>query len=176
MNAQLQRNFNKLEADRKALFTELKQYTDELLNKKPAPEAWSVAEVIGHLLTAEEMSLAYLKKKMQDTASAKPEGIKQKWRWLLVQIVFTFDIKFKAPDIVTPKMGFTTLAELDKRWSETRSQTADVLNRLSDKELNSQLWKHAVAGKLNLHHMVAFFGIHFNRHKKQITRTLAAVK
>ena len=135
MNAQLQRNFNKLEADRKALLADLKQYTDELLNKKPAPEAWSVAEVIGHLLTAEEMSLAYLKKKMQDTASAKPEGIKQKWRWLLVQIVFTFDIKFKAPDIVTPKMGYTTLAELDKRWSETRSQTADVLNRLSDKEI-----------------------------------------
>lgn len=176
MNAQLQSNFNRLEANRKALFAGLQQYPDDLLNKKPSEHAWSVAEVIGHLLTAEEMSLAYLKKKVQDTSSAKPEGFKQKWRWLLVQIVFTFDIKFKAPDVVTPKMGYTTLAELDKRWTETRSQTAAILNTLSDKELNSQLWKHAVAGKLNLHHMVAFFGVHFNRHKKQIARTLAAVK
>ena len=176
MNAQLQSALNKLESDRKALFADLQQYPDELLNKKPSPEAWSVAEVIGHLLTAEEMSLAYLKKKVQDTSSAKPEGLKQKWRWLLVQVVFTFDIKFKAPDIVTPKIGYTTLAELDKRWSDTRRQTTAILNTLSDKELNSQLWKHAIAGKLNLYHMLAFFGIHFNRHKKQIARTLKAVK
>ena len=175
MNAQIKKQFDQLEADRKKLFDDLKQYSDELLNKQPKAGAWSVAEVIAHLMTAEEMSLTYLKKKTIDTSSAKPEGFKNKWRWFLVQVVFGFDIKFKAPEIVEPKMGYQTQAELDKKWSDIRSQTEAVLDKLSDKELNTQLWKHAVAGKMNLHHMVEFFGVHFRRHKKQINRTLKAV-
>jgi uncharacterized damage-inducible protein DinB len=171
----LQANLSHLEADRKKLFDDLKKHSDELLNKKPRPEAWSVAEVIAHVMAAEGYSLKYLQKKVQNTAESGNEGLKQKWRWLLVRGVFTFDIKFTAPEIVEPKIGFTTLAELDKQWSSTRKETATILSNLSDAEVNKMLWKHAVAGKMNLHHMVQFFGIHYNRHKKQIDRTLASV-
>lgn len=176
MNAQLQKRYNSLEADRQKLFADLKQYSDETLNKKPNPQAWSVAEVIAHLITAEEASLKYLQKKVQDTSTAKPEGLKARWRWLLVQSVFAFNIKFKAPAIVEPKFGYTTLADLDSRWTTTRKQTTDILDKLSDKEVNLELWKHALAGKMNLHHMVQFFNVHYTRHKKQIYRTVSAVK
>lgn len=176
MHTQLEKQFNRLETDRKNLFSDLKQYSDEVLNKKPKPEAWSVAEVIAHVMTAEGYSLKYLQKKVQNTSESGNEGLKHKWRWLLVQAVFTFDIKFKAPEIVEPKIGFVTLADLENNWSNTRSETAKILNNLSDAEVNKTLWKHAVAGKMNLHHMVQFFGVHYNRHKIQIDRTLAAVK
>ncbi len=176
MNAQIEKQFNQIEVQRKDLFNELKGYSDELLNKKPAPEKWSVAEVIAHLITAEEMSLKYLQKKTQDTSTAKPENFNSKWRWLLVQIVFNFNLKFKAPAIVEPKLGYQSLADLEKKWTDVRSQIAAILHKLSDKEINTELWKHAVAGKLNLYHMVEFFGVHSSRHKKQIERTLAAVK
>ncbi|HLP21674.1 MAG TPA: DinB family protein, partial [Chitinophagales bacterium] len=98
MNAQIEKGFNQLEANRKALFDTLKQYPDDLLNKKPSEQAWSVAEVVDHVLTAEEYSLKYLQKKAQDTSSAQPEGFKQKWRWLLIKVVFNFNIKFPAPE------------------------------------------------------------------------------
>ena len=176
MHAKLEKEFKQLEAERKNLFNDLKQYPDELLNKKPKPEAWSVAEVIAHVMAAEGYSLKYLQKKVQNTAESGNETLKHKWRWLLVQSVFTFDIKFKAPEIVEPKIGFVTLAELESQWSVTRSETEKILNALSDAEVHKTLWKHAVAGKMNLHHMVKFFGIHSRRHKKQIARTLAAVK
>lgn len=176
MHAKLEKEYKQLEAERKVLFNDLKQYSDEVLNKKPKPEAWSVNEVIAHLITAEEMSLKYLQKKLQDTSKAQHEGLKHKWRWLLVQTVFTFDIKFKAPAIVEPKLGITSLKELESRWSNDRQQIFETLSKLDDDHLKKDLWKHAVAGKLNLHHMVQFFGIHFSRHKKQIARTLAAVK
>jgi uncharacterized damage-inducible protein DinB len=172
----LQTRLSQLEADRKKLFDDLKKHSDTVLNQKPGPEAWSVAEVIAHIMTAEEYSLKYLQKKVTNMAESGNEGLKHKWRWLLVQAVFTFDIKFKSPDIVEPKIGFTSLADLDSRWSATRIETAKILNTLSDAEMNKTLWKHAVAGKMNLHHMVAFFGIHYNRHKKQIDRTLKAVQ
>ncbi len=176
MNTQLEKEFTQLETERNNLFSELKNYSDDVINKKPRPEAWSVAEVIVHLITAEEMSLKYLSKKIQDTSKAQPEGLKNKGRWLLVRIVFTFNIKFKAPEIVEPKLGYQSLANLDIHWNKIRQQTLEVLSRLSDEEVNKELWKHAIAGKMNLHHMVQFFGIHSRHHKKQIDRTLAAVK
>ena len=176
MNTQLEKKFLQLEAERKNLFNDLKNYSDEIINKKPSPEKWSLSEVIAHLITAEEMSLKYLSKKIQDTSKEKPETLKGKYRWLLVQIVFAFNIKFKAPEIVEPKMGYQSLAALETKWSEVRNLTLQVLQKLSDEELNKTLWKHALAGKMNLHHMVQFFGVHFNHHKKQIDRTLKAVK
>ena len=100
----------------------------------------------------------------------------KKWHWLLIKIVFTFNIKFKAPEIVEPKIPFTTLAELETRWSNNRNAIAKILNTLSDEEVNKTLWKHALAGKMNLHHMVQFLGLHYYRHKKQIERTLNGVK
>lgn len=176
MNTQIEKQFKQLEQERSNLFNELKNYSDEVINKKPSPDKWSVAEVIAHLITAEEMSLKYLSKKIQDTSKEKPEGFKHKYRWLLVQIVFNFNIKFKAPEIVEPKMGYQSLANLETKWSDIRNQTLQLLQKLSDDEVNKTLWKHAIAGKLNLHHMVRFFGVHYNRHKKQIERTLTAVK
>ena len=176
MNTQMEEQFNRLETERKNLFHDLKKYTDEQLNQKPSPQAWSVAEVIAHVMAAEEYSLKYLQKKVQNTNDSPSEGIKQKWRWLLIKSVFSCNIKFKAPEIGEPKVGYTELTTLYARWTGTRTEIAKILSKLSDKELNKTLWKHAVAGKLNLHHMVQFFGIHFKRHKKQIERTLAVVK
>lgn len=176
MNASLNQQFNQLETERKNLFNELKYYTDETLNKKPSPEAWSAAEVVAHLVAAEELSLKYLQKKTLDTSREQSEGFKNKWRWLLVKIVFAVPLKFKAPEAVEPKIGYQSLNDLEAQWTNIRSQTLELLQRLTDKELNKTLWKHASAGKLNLHHMIQFFGIHFRRHKKQIERTLEAVK
>lgn len=175
MNTSLEKEFLRLEEERKKLFVELKNYSDDIINKKPAPEKWSVAEVIAHLIAAEEMSLKYLSKKMQDTTREEKEGIKHKWRWLLVQIVFTFNIKFKAPEIVEPKTGYQPLDNLETKWNQVRQETLGRLRELSVEDTEKTLWKHAIAGKLNLHHMVQFFGVHYKRHLKQINRTLQQV-
>lgn len=175
MNAHLLQQLNRLEAERKKLFSELKNYTDDELNKKPSPDKWSVAEVIAHLIAAEEMSLKYLLKKTQDTSREKGETLKHKFCWALVQIVFKTNIKYKAPDVVEPKAGYQSLNDLEVQWTDIRLQTRELLQKLTDEELNKTLWKHAVAGKLNLHHMAQFFGIHFYRHRKQIERALKAV-
>ncbi|MCW5907649.1 MAG: DinB family protein [Chitinophagales bacterium] len=176
MNQRIEKQFRLLETERTQLFQELRKYSDELINKKPAPEKWSVAEVIAHLITAEEMSLKYLQKKTLDTSLAKPESLKNKFRWLLVNIVFTFNIKFKAPEIVEPRTGYQTLAELETKWSEVRQGIYEILDKLNDNEVNSTLWKHAIAGKMNIFHMVEFFSVHFGRHRLQIERTLKIVE
>ncbi len=172
MNANLESQFLALEAERTALFNRLKTYSNDQLNQQPAPGSWSVVEVIVHLIVAEEMSHQYISKKVQNTSNVEKEGLKNKWRWLLIRIVFALNMKFKAPEIITPKSGYQPLADLDIRWSKTRTETWKILSSLNDDELEKLLWKHAVAGKMNLYHMVIFWGIHFRHHLNQIDRTL----
>ena len=175
MNAQLQKQFAGLEKSRKDLFDDLRNHDDDLVNKKPSPEAWSIVQVLEHLLKAEEQSLAYLLKKTQDTSKVPVAGLGSKWRFLLTQTVFVMNIKYKAPALVVPSNTSASIQQIEARWDKVRKETFDLLNRLPDEDLKKEIWKHAVAGKMNISQMLAFFQIHFDRHRKQVYRTLAEV-
>ena len=175
MNQLLQHQFNDLEKSRKALFDDLRNNSDEIINEKPSLEKWSIAQVIEHLIMAEEASLEYLKKKTQDTSKVPVAGFKNQWRFLIVQTVFFMNVKYKSPAYIDPPVKFVRVAELDARWTKVRSELLALLNRLPEHDLNKEIWKHAIAGKMNIRQMLAFFTIHFNRHRKQVYRTLAEV-
>lgn len=176
MNQDLQTKFDALEKDRKKLFDSLKSLTTDELNAKPDEKSWSVATTIRHLILAEEMSLRYLQKKTMDTARAEKTGLKNIWRMLLVRGVFFFDIKFKAPAIVDPEVTHETLEQLEQSWSAIRADTYKILAKLSEADTQKELWKHALAGKLNVQQMLSFFALHASRHTAQIERTVRVVQ
>jgi uncharacterized damage-inducible protein DinB len=173
MNAALQKQFSELEKSRKDLFEDLRSYDDEVINRKPAPGAWSIAQVVEHLIKAEENSLIYLQKKTQDTSKIPVAGLRSQWRYFLTATVFMTNIKYKAPAIVVPSESFATIKQLDQHWAKVRKDTFELLNHLPEADLKKEIWKHAVAGKMNVTQMLAFFNMHFNRHRKQVYRTLA---
>jgi uncharacterized damage-inducible protein DinB len=173
MNAKLLEQFNAIEKSRKDLFDDLKNYDDDVINKKPSPEAWSIAQVLEHLIIAEDGSLKYLQKKTQDTSKVPVAGLGSTWRFMLTNAVFVFNISFKAPAVVVPPNNFTTIKELNNRWTQVRTDTFLLLSKLPDDDYKKEIWKHAVAGKMNVYQMLSFFNIHFNRHRKQVYRTLA---
>ena len=175
MNAALISQFNALEKSRKDLFEDLKNYDDDVINKKPSPQAWSIAQVAEHLIIAEEGSLKYLQKKTQDTSKVPVAGLGSKWRFFLTNSVFVLNISFKAPEVVVPSNKFYTIGEVDARWTKVRSETFELLNKLPEADLKKEIWKHTVAGKMDIYQMLAFFNMHFNRHRKQVYRTLAQV-
>jgi len=173
MNAHLQQQFDQLEKGRKDLFDDLRSYDDELINEKPLPKAWSIAQVVEHLVKAEEASLAYLQKKTQNTNKVPVAGLGSQWRFFLTKTVFVLNIKYKAPEMIEPSTEFFSIAQLEKRWEKVRMDTLNLLNRLPEADLKKEIWKHAIAGKMNISQMLAFFEIHFSRHRKQVYRTLA---
>lgn len=175
MTAELEAAYSKIESERKNLFNRLANYPDEVLNKKPAPDKWSVAEVIGHLMVAEEASLKYLQKKTQDMSKERKAGFSGWRRLATIKLVFILPIKFKAPDITNPPKEFKSLKELDEKWAADRKATYDIINRLSDADARKTIWKHTLAGKMNIYQMLDFFDFHFRRHSGQIERTLKAV-
>ncbi len=176
MNKQFEQAFDALENKRKALFASLKPYSDEVLNRKPAPDAWSVNEVIDHLLIAEEASLQYLQKKTRDISKEGLAGFAGWRRLTVVKLLFVLPIKFKVPALVAPTKTDYRLTDLENRWAGVRNQTHILLAQLGDADLNKTIWKHTIAGKMNIYQMMEFFTIHFDRHRKQIERTLRAVQ
>ena len=175
MNTKLQQQFNDLEESRKALFFDLREQDDDIINKKPTAEAWSIAQVIEHLIMSEELSLKYLQKKTLDTSTAQVAGMGSHWRFFLTRTVFVMNIKYKAPGLINPPSDFVSIRQLEERWTAVRNDTVKLLNQLPEADLKKEIWKHAIAGKMNIEQMLAFFAIHFNRHRKQVYRTLAEV-
>ncbi len=177
MNSTFETQFEALETSRKNLFKKLAAYSNETLNRKPSPEAWSVVQVIEHLMVSEEASLKYLQKKTLDISKAQRTGFKNKWKLLLTKAVFYLPFKFKAPAsmVPMPSEALATLNELDSKWAKTRADMFQLISKLQDADMEKELWKHVVSGKMNLYQMVDFFDFHFKRHLKQIERTIEQV-
>ncbi len=175
MTPKLEAAFQQIEEDRKQLFTLLKNYSNEVILKKPAADKWSVAEVIGHLMVAENASLKYLQKKTQDMSKEPNAGFTGWRRLAFVKLVFVLPIKFKAPEITAPPKETKSLEALEHEWTELRKDIYNLISTLSETDAKKSIWKHTLAGKMNIYQMLEFFGFHFKRHAGQIQRTLKAV-
>src|ERR1041385_3039144 len=132
MNTQIEQKFKRIELSRNQLLDGLKKYSDEVLNKKPSRETWSVTEVMNHLMASEGASLRYLQKKTLDTSRAEKAGLKGAWRLFLLKIAFAIPYKFKAPDVVEPSHEFATWADSEKKWSGIRNDTYKLLSGLKE--------------------------------------------
>ena len=175
MNPRLKSDFDKLETSRKNLFNSIKNYSDEKLNQKPSPEAWSVTQVLQHLITSEEASLRYLQKKTLDTSRSAKAGMKGGVKLFLTKLTFSIPIKFNSPETMLPAETFVPIKELETKWEKLRNDTWQLLSKLSDEELEKELWKHMLLGKMNIYQMLDFFDFHFERHRGQVERTIEKV-
>ncbi len=62
------------------LFESLAQVSEETLNRKPANGGWSAIQTMHHLLLTEELSLAYVRKKLGFQPQLAPAGPGARWR------------------------------------------------------------------------------------------------
>ncbi|MCB0619645.1 MAG: DinB family protein [Saprospiraceae bacterium] len=177
MHPSLQDPLQELDAELAQLLAELKNYTHQQLNSIPSPGSWSAIQVMHHLLIAEELSFKYLQKKL----SFNPSLQKANWRTRLRQSFLAFylhtPIKFKAPKgVSTPAFPReATLIDTAKRWTSNREALAEYLNELPPEILDKEAYRHPIAGRLTVKGMLSFFRDHFDRHRKQINRTLDTV-
>jgi hypothetical protein len=176
MKNEFKTRYQQMEASRQKLFSELKNYSQDVINKKPAPDKWSVAEVLQHLIVSEEASLNYIRKKTANASPSKKSGLSAKIKYALLQIAFNIPVKYKAPKIIVPQAtGNIQLNELDNKWRQIRSETIAIIEKLSDNDFENELWLHPVTGKMSLMQMVDFLTMHFQRHERQIKQTLKAI-
>lgn len=178
MDSATQKTLDQIDKKLGKLLADLDQYTDDVLNQKPAPDVWSVLQVMEHLYRAESISLAYVKKKLSFKPKLKRAGLATAWRSFVLRLYLNLPIKWKAPKAVSEETfpAQSELEELGERWQKTRQETRDFFESLPNDIWDKEVYKHPFAGRLKLHDMLTFYDAHFSRHQKQIYRTLEKVK
>lgn len=178
MKKNISQRLQKLDKDLEKLFQDLSAYSNETLNRPPAPGKWSALQVMHHLLMAEGYAQRYVKKKLSFNPRLKKAGLGAQWRSFLLWLYLTAPFKFKAPPAVTGENlpAQTSLEETKTLWLQQRRELQDLFESFPDELFSKSIYKHPFAGRLSLKGMLLFFQTHFNRHRKQIERTLKIVE
>lgn len=172
MNTRLEQLFDDLEVQREELLHELKQLSAEALQKHP-PEKWSIAQVLAHLIVSEQLSIAYLNKKMLGIESTVNTGLKEEFKMIALIISQRLPFKFKAPRMVVDKTPvYENIDQLITVWETTRSELKMVLEKFQDNQMKRKIYKHPVAGMLNIQQALRFFGEHIAHHTPQVKNLL----
>lgn len=173
MNTSVESVFQELEQQREALLSLVKNLPEEKYNTSAFPGKWSISQILTHVLTSEKLSLGYIKKKAQGIDAVKNSGLVETLRlWLLI-ISQRIPLKYKAPKVMVentpPAMPLPKLVE---EWSIVRSELKQFLENMEDKHIRKVIYKHPVAGRLDVRQTMIFFREHIIHHTPQIKRQL----
>ena len=156
------------------LFKELDQYAEAELNQSPKQGAWSVMDILHHLKLVEFHANAYVKKKLSFDPDLPKIDFQSKMRATLMNAFNRSPLKRKAPKAVAensfPKD--VPFQDLKQQWLAQRKDLEQHLLSLPEDLYHKQVYKHPFAGRMSLSGMLSFFDSHFDRHHRQIRRTL----
>jgi len=173
LNSKLEKEFDQLEHDRIVLLGKLKQYPEGVLDRLPAAGQWSVNQILSHLITSEQLTLIYLKKKSLGVDQLENSGIVEDLKMVLLKVSQRLPLRFRAPELVVKNTAAPApLAELEIRWNLLRREFMDFLETVQKENLGKLIYKHPVAGRLNVIQCVVFLHEHFHHHLPQIKRAL----
>lgn len=173
MDPRLATRFERLETARRELLHRLEGVDEEILNRAPRDGAWSVVQVLHHVLLAEELSIAYIGRKAQ--VEAGRAGPIERLRSWALSLALRSPLRFTAPPMSTELPERDSLPAVAARWEENRDHMRQVLSAIPPDGVDRAIYRHPIVGMMSVDQAVRFFEDHLAHHERQIERTLAAV-
>jgi hypothetical protein len=176
MHPSLQIKFDQIEVSRAELQTLASGFLpDQFLRSKN--DSWSAGQILTHLLTSEQMSLGYMKKKSLGIDNLSNSGISEAIKIQVLKISQRLPIKYKVPEILSEKTPPAfPINELITNWNAARQDLKDFLEKISDNNIRKKIYKHPVAGMLNIAQALQFFDEHIHHHKPQIKKLIREMR
>jgi uncharacterized damage-inducible protein DinB len=173
MEPKLEKTYQQLEAQRQRLWQELSSVSGEQWNQSPAEGKWSLAQVLTHVVTSEQLSVNYMKKKSLAMESLDCTGWWEEAKLVLLIILQRIPIKYKAPRTVVERTPpAMSQAELQKAWEAVRADLKNLLLYMKPEDARKKVYKHPIAGRLNIQQCMIFLREHLIHHQPQIHRLL----
>ncbi len=145
-------------------------------NFKPAPDRWSVAEVIEHLAISEDHFLETITGKVMK-APPRPKGededVKKIDEFVIANVPDRTS-KFKAPEPIAPKNRFGSPEASLKHFLESRERSIAFLKKTEG--LRDHALESPFKNKFDAYQWVLFMTAHSERHTKQINEVKADAK
>lgn len=172
----IQKEFDLLEQNSSHLHHLINSISVENYLRQPVPNAWSIAQVANHLFLSEQLSLAYVKKKLSYPDSVPPFQIKSWAGVYIIRLVFATSWKRKAPNMINMWGDQPILAwpELQEKWNTQRQEMITFLHSHQDKFGNHLVYRHPFAGRMTMRQMLMFFNDHLRHHTRQVKRIMKA--
>ncbi|GIV33890.1 MAG: hypothetical protein KatS3mg031_1425 [Chitinophagales bacterium] len=175
MIVSLEKQFNALETQRKKLLSRIAGFSHEQQNYRPAPQAWSMLQVLNHLIYAEANTVKYLDKKILAVNSIPKSGAGSRIRLFILNSALRSPFRFKAPKAALPHQEEVYIFEnLRAEWDQVRQQMHAFLNHLDAASARKLIFRHPIAGRFNIHQTLSFIEEHIRHHEKQIDRIAAS--
>jgi uncharacterized damage-inducible protein DinB len=172
LNTQLALLFNTLEKQRAELISLIQGISPETINKHPEGK-WSITQIISHLIASEQLSVNYLNKKILGIDAAPKTGMIEELKMIVLKISQRLPFKFKAPKVLAENTPiFENIEQLTVTWNQTRADLKTVLEKFQDNQINRKVYKHPIAGMLNIEQALKFFREHIIHHTPQVKNLL----
>jgi DinB superfamily len=159
-----------LESTKKNVLEATKGLSEAQWNFKPAPDRWSVAQVVEHISAAEDLIRGVIVEKVMAAPAGEPGRDVKKTDEAVLAMVPDRTHKAQAPEPLVPTNRFGSPEGSIKHFVESRTSTEDFLKSatgLRDHVADSPL------GKLDGYEFVLFIAAHSERHTKQINEVKA---
>jgi len=176
MLRKLDQAWRELELAKNDIITLIERVPVQELNKVPATEKWSILQIAAHLMSSENKSLIYMKKKVQAGANLPVSNISSAFRAWLLRFFLKSPIRFKAPPVLDVPEPHYEKMELIQQWNNQRKELLAFLSQLPLKHIQRDLFKHPVAGRMNIIQALRFMTTHARRHYKQMKEIVDSPK
>jgi hypothetical protein len=162
-----------LESTKKGVVDATKGLSDAQRNFKPAPDRWSIAEVMEHLAAAEDMIRGMDQEQVMKTPAIPPRDPAelQKIDAGVMAQVPDRSHKITAPEPLKPTNRFGSPADAEKHFVESRAVTEEYLKTTPD--LRAHATDSPMGVKLDGYEWVLLIAAHSERHTKQILEVKA---
>jgi DinB family protein len=159
-----------LESTKKGVLESTKGLSEAQWNFKPAPDRWSVAQVMEHIAAAEDFLLTLDKEKVMTAPAGEVGRDLKKTDEAVLAMVPDRTHKAQAPEPLVPTNRFGSPEGSIKHFVASRATTEDFLKSttgMRDHVLESPM------GKLDAYEFVLLVAAHSERHTKQINEVKA---
>jgi hypothetical protein len=166
------RGLQYLESTKKGVLDATKGLSDAQWNFKPAPDRWSIAQVMEHLAAAEDMLRGLNQEQVMKSPAVPVRSAEEmkKGDESVLTMVPDRTHKAQAPEPLKPSNRFGSPEAAQKHFVESRAATEEYLKNTSG--LRAHL-SDSPLGKLDGYEFVLFTAAHSERHTKQMLEVKA---
>lgn len=173
MHLKLQKKFDEIETVRLDLLKKVSEITDEKFMHTPGSGKWSISQILTHIMISERLSMGYMKKKSLGIDQVGNSGVVESFKMIILKISQRIPLKYKAPKVVvehTPEA--LSRMQLVAQWDADRQILQKFLETIEEKNIKKKIYKHPVAGRLDVLQALTFFNEHIHHHWPQVKRLL----
>jgi uncharacterized protein YciI len=164
-----------LQRTQQEIVNESKGLSSEQLAFKAAPERWSIAEVLEHIVLAENLIFDLTTQVLKTTPQPTKKDPKKQQEndALILKVILDRSAKFQAPEPLKPTHQWSTGAALIEEFNKRRGRTIEFV-RTTDLDLRSYFRDSPLMKDMDGYQWLLFLNAHSQRHLAQLREVKAS--